>query len=217
MIITEDLVRRWLRGWGLARRLPAPEPVDGGLQVRCDQPGRQVEVFALRADEEPDSVARLAARVAAADLRTWLTVTTTRPEEVGTALAAGGLELLDRPEWLMSVDLTTHPRHAPADTYRSTVEVDGPVVTVSIHDPSGVLAARGQLAVSGTDAVADRIETSPEHRRRGLASAVMGALAGAAVDQGARTGLLIASADGQHLYSRLGWRREADVLIARPA
>jgi hypothetical protein len=43
----------------------------------------------------------------------------------------------------------------------------------------------------------------------------MSALAEAAVSQGARTGLLIASEEGQRLYSSLGWRHEADVLIAR--
>ncbi|GIG56924.1 hypothetical protein Lfu02_12960 [Longispora fulva] len=215
MIMMGDLIRRWQRGWCLARRIPDGIPVDGGVEVRCDQPGRQVEVFALRADEEPDSVARLAARVAASDVTTWLTVTTTRPRDVEATIRAGGLEPLDRPEWLMSVDLAGHPRPAPVGPYQATVDVDGPVVTVVIHHGSGELAARGQMAVSGADAVADKIETMPAHRRRGLASALMGALAGAAVERGARTGLLIASADGQHLYSSLGWRREADVLIAR--
>jgi hypothetical protein len=43
----------------------------------------------------------------------------------------------------------------------------------------------------------------------------MSALAEAAVAQGARTGLLVASEEGQRLYSSLGWRHEADVLIAR--
>jgi len=45
----------------------------------------------------------------------------------------------------------------------------------------------------------------------------MGALAEAALSQGARTGLLIASTDGQHLYSSLGWHHYADVLIAHAA
>jgi predicted GNAT family acetyltransferase len=69
------------------------------------------------------------------------------------------------------------------------------------------------MAVVGTDAVADQIMTAPTHRRRGLGSALMGGLAQAAVAIGARTGLLIASADGQRLYSALGWQRRADVRI----
>ncbi|WP_431964231.1 GNAT family N-acetyltransferase [Actinacidiphila sp. bgisy160] len=77
------------------------------------------------------------------------------------------------------------------------------------------MAARGTIAVVGADAIADRIETDAAHRRRGLGRAAMSALAEAAVSQGARTGLLIASQEGQLLYSCLGWHHEADVLIAR--
>ncbi|MFE9559171.1 GNAT family N-acetyltransferase [Streptomyces sp. NPDC006692] len=58
-------------------------------------------------------------------------------------------------------------------------------------------------------------ETDVAHRRRGLGRAMMGVLAEAAVAQGARTGLLIASEEGQRLYSSLSWRHEGDLLIAR--
>ncbi|GAA1600394.1 hypothetical protein GCM10009731_61570 [Streptomyces globosus] len=214
-------MRRWLNGWTLARSLPEAEAVESaesagdGLRSRCDQPGREVEVFALRADEDPASLARLAAVVAAAGQTTWLTVPTLRPGSVEAAVNAAGLELLHRSEWLMTADLAEHPRHAPAAPYEREVRTEGPVTVVSLHDSSGEVAARGTIAVVGADAVADRVETDPAHRRRGLGRAVMGLLAEAAAAQGARTGLLIASAEGQRLYSSLGWRREADVVIAR--
>ncbi|KZX22826.1 GNAT family N-acetyltransferase [Rathayibacter tanaceti] len=69
----------------------------------------------------------------------------------------------------------------------------------------GVLAARGQVGVSGSDAVLDRIETGAEFRRRGLGGLVVGALTSWAGGEGARTGLLLASADGHALYRSLGW------------
>lgn len=216
--IEPELIRRWLDGWTVARSLPEAEPVEpagDGLRSRCDQPGREVEVFALRADEEPESLARLTAAVVAARQTTWLTVPTLRPAAVEAAVAAAGLELLHRSEWLMTTDLAEHPQHAPAAPYEREVRTEGPVTVVSLHTPSGTVAARGTIAVVGTDAVADRIETDAAHRRRGLGRAVMGALADAAVSRGARTGLLIASEEGQHLYSSLGWHYEADVLIAR--
>ncbi|WP_344335988.1 GNAT family N-acetyltransferase [Streptomyces globosus] len=219
--IESELMRRWLNGWTLARSLPEAEAVESaesagdGLRSRCDQPGREVEVFALRADEDPASLARLAAVVAAAGQTTWLTVPTLRPGSVEAAVNAAGLELLHRSEWLMTADLAEHPRHAPAAPYEREVRTEGPVTVVSLHDSSGEVAARGTIAVVGADAVADRVETDPAHRRRGLGRAVMGLLAEAAAAQGARTGLLIASAEGQRLYSSLGWRREADVVIAR--
>ncbi|MEU8539606.1 GNAT family N-acetyltransferase [Streptomyces sp. NPDC048717] len=213
-----ELVQRWTRGWTLARSLPEAEPVEpaeDGLRSECRQPGRDVALFALRADEAPESVERLAAAVAAAQRTTWLHVATRRPDAVEAIMDAAGLELLFRSEWLMTTDLTAHPRHAPAAPYEREVRTEGPVTVVSLYDPSGTVAARGTIAVSGTAAVPDRIETNPAHRRRGLGRALMSALAETAVSQGARTGLLVASEEGQLLYSSLGWHRAADVLIAQ--
>ncbi|WP_328306433.1 GNAT family N-acetyltransferase [Streptomyces sp. NBC_00442] len=216
--IESELIRRWLSGWTAARSLPKAEPFESagdGLRSTCDQPGREVEVFALRADEEPESLARLAASVGAARQTTWLTVPTLRPGTVEAVVGAAGLELLHRSEWFMTTDLTEHSQHAPAASYEREVRTEGPVTVVSLHDSSGDVAARGTIAVVGADAIADRIETDAAHRRRGMGRAVMSALAEAAAAQGARTGLLIASEEGQRLYSSLGWRHEADVLIAR--
>ncbi|MFD3513840.1 GNAT family N-acetyltransferase [Streptomyces sp. NPDC058657] len=216
--IDSELIRRWLNGWTVARSLPTAEPVESvgdGLRSNCDQPGREVEVFALCADQEPESLARLAATVATARQTTWLTVPTLRPGAVEAIVGAAGLELLRRSEWFMTTDLTEHPRHAPTAPYEREVRTEGPVTVVSLHDSSGETAARGTIAVIGNDAIADRVETDAAHRRRGLGRAMMSALAEAAVAQGARTGLLIASEEGQRLYSSLGWRHEADVLIAR--
>ncbi|MFB7805357.1 GNAT family N-acetyltransferase [Streptomyces virginiae] len=216
--MTKELIRRWLNGWTAARSLPEAEPVEpagDGLRSKCDQPGREVEVFALRADEQPESLVRLAAAVAAARRTTWLTVPTLRPITVEAVVAAAGLELVHRSEWFMTIDLTEHPQHKPAAPYKREIRTEGPVTVVSLHGPSGDVAARGAIAVVGADAIADRIETDPAHRRRGLGRALMSALADAAVAQGARTGLLIASEEGQRLYSSLGWHHEADVVIAR--
>ncbi|MGW1465426.1 GNAT family N-acetyltransferase [Streptomyces sp. NPDC002308] len=205
----------------MARSLPDAEPVgsaagsDDGLRSECGLPSREVEIFALRADEDAEALARLAATVAAATRTTWLTVPTLHPGAVEAVFATAGLEVLHRAEWLMTTDLTAHPQHAPAAPYEREVRTEGPVTVVTLRTPSGELAANGTIAVVGTDAIADRIETYAAHQRRGLGSAVMSALAEAAVAQGARTGLLIASKEGQLLYSSLGWRHEADVLIAQ--
>ncbi|MER6678929.1 GNAT family N-acetyltransferase [Streptomyces sp. NPDC000983] len=216
--IDSGLVRRWVNGWTVARCLPEAGPVGSagdGLRSECDQPGRAVEVFALGADERPGSLGLLAGFVAAARQATWLTVPTLRPGAVEAVVGAAGLELLHRSEWFMTTDLAGHPQHVPAAPYEREVRVEGAVTVVSLRGPTGELAARGTVAVVGADAVVDRIETDAAHRRRGLGRAVMSALAEAAVARGARTGLLIASEEGQRLYSSLGWHREADVLIAR--
>jgi GNAT superfamily N-acetyltransferase len=127
------------------------------------------------------------------------------------ALVAAGLVVLKGSERLMTIDLRAHPVATAPDGYRVSVTREGGVLTAVARDEAGQIGAHGTMGISGDDAVADRIETGPAHRRRGLARAVMGALASAA---GVTHGLLIASEDGQHLYAALGWRPVAAVLIA---
>ncbi|MEO3746022.1 N-acetyltransferase [Plantactinospora sp. B5E13] len=213
-----DLIVRWQRGWAVARALPVAEDVGGALRVRCMQPGRDVEYVALDAGEDPASLTRLAELVAGEDSVTWLTVPTTDPARAASALVAAGLVVLKDSELLMTADLRRHPRNMPVDAYRLLTQVDphgaDRVVTATVRHESGEVGARGTMGLAGTDAVADRIETTPAHRRKGLASAVMGALANSAIEEGVEHGILIASEDGQRLYLTLGWQPVADVLIA---
>jgi GNAT superfamily N-acetyltransferase len=209
-----NLTSRWVGGWAAARSLPAPDDLGDGLSVECHQPGRDFEIFAQYADDDPASVTRLAHRVADADEATWLTVPTTRPEQVASLLQDSGLILLKRNEKLMVADMQGQHRHAVPEPYRLHIEPGQSSVYVEVRDPAGEPAARGAVGLAGTDAVIDRILTWPDHRRRGLANAVMSALADHALRCGAGFGLLIASEDGQRLYATLGWTAVADVLIA---
>lgn len=207
-----DLIVRWQRGWGVARALPAASDLGPALRVRCLQPGRAVEYIALTAD--PASLRLLAARIAEEDEVTWLTVVTTDPSATSSVLDSAGLVLLRQSELMMTADLRTHP-HVPAPAgYRLRTATDGAVLTATVLDESDGAGARGTMGLTGPDAVADRIETVPAHRRRGLASTVMSALAASAGAAGADHGLLIASEEGQHLYTSLGWHPAAAVLIA---
>ncbi len=215
MTSLQDLVHRWHAGWRASRDLPAADVSEDRLWIHCAQPSREFEAFALRADEDPESIARIAGQVLVTKERTWLTAATRSPERTLAAVEAAGLEVLHRSEWLMGTDLTSHPRRPLDGAYTCDVRVEGSAIKVAIHDGSGEVAARGQIGLAGADAVADRIETMPEHQRRGLGGVVMGTLAAEAVARGARNGLLIASEDGQRLYSTLGWDRLADVVIAQ--
>ena len=182
------------------------------------QPGREIEYVALDASDDLPSLTTLAGLVAGEDAVTWLTVPTTDPARASSVLAAAGLIVLKHSELLMTADLRRHPHNQPAAPYRLQIQVDphgdDSVATATVRHESGEVGARGAMGLAGTDAVADRIETMPAHRRKGLASAVMGALTRCAVEEGAEQGILIASRDGQHLYMTLGWQPVADVLIA---
>lgn len=81
-------------------------------------------------------------------------------------------------------------------------------------DAQGNNAARGMAAIVGVDAVMHDIHTDPAQPPPGLGSVVMALLSRRAVGRGATTGLLMATTDGGHLYSRLGWFSEATMLTA---
>lgn len=209
-----DLILRWHRGWALARGQPPVEHTPDGLRVRYGTPGLRMEFIAVRADADPDSVRRLAAQAATMP-DTVLTVPTTSASVVRAVLAGAGLVVGDDTEALMSRPLGGHPDPGPPASYRTVVTATGATVGVRVLHSSGVAAARGRAVLAGGDAVPVDITTAPDHRRRGLGSVVMGALAARAVDAGAGTGVLVASPNGRQLYAALGWTWHADVLVAR--
>jgi GNAT superfamily N-acetyltransferase len=111
----------------------------------------------------------------------------------------------DPPGFLMATDLRPADMHI-AGGYRVALERACGVTCARVITGDGYIAARGQVAVTGETCVFDQILTKPEHRRRGLGSAVMAALTTAATDLGAATGILSATAQGRALYESLRWR-----------
>ncbi|OAP21553.1 MULTISPECIES: GNAT family N-acetyltransferase [Amycolatopsis] len=208
-----DLIRRWQAGWGVSRGFRPAEESRGGLRVLLEQPDRHREVIALSA--EPDVLRGLVEEVAAAERPTWLSVPANRPEEAEAIVREAGLKLRDGREALMTIPLRRHPPRPAPPPYTGATTMNGAVCETVLRHPDAGVAARGTMAVVGTDAIADRIETVPDHRRRGLGSVVMSSLAENAVARGATTGILMATADGHQLYSALGWSTRATVLIAQ--
>ncbi len=207
----DELVRRWQHGWGLCRGLAAAEERDGVLDVKLGLPGRDHELFTLT--DRIELVSALAVEVARATEPTWLTVTTHRQDATAAVLESAGLRLFAEPSLLMSIDLAKHPAAATAE-YRLEGWSDGPLEYVRLIDAQGNVAARGMAAVVGRDAVMHDIHTDSGHRRRGLGSVVMAELSRRAAGRGAAVGLLMATTDGGHLYTKLGWSTEAPMLTA---
>ncbi|MFE2757339.1 GNAT family N-acetyltransferase [Actinosynnema sp. NPDC059335] len=211
-----DLVRRWERGWRACRGWEPPREEREALHLLPRRPGRHREIVALRPDHLP-GLRALAGEAAGDRDPTWLTVPTTRPDEVEPVLRDAGLHVKATREWLMTRALATHPPRTAPSPYRARTTTSGTgLLTVEVWHGHGsdAPAARGQAAVGRGDAVFDRIETAPAHRRRGLGSVVMATLAEGAVDLGARDGVLVASPDGRALYASLGWTTRAAVVIA---
>jgi GNAT superfamily N-acetyltransferase len=203
-----DLVERWHRGWIAADGLTS-EYRDGHLVVHVNRSRRKHE-WIVADDAQAGAVAQI---VAATDEPNWLSVLTHAPSKVVAEIEAAGLVVARPDETFMRCSLADHPLFEVPAGY--AVEVRrGPVVGVRVLK-DGEEAASGLMAVVGEDAVAHRIGTAEEHRRRGLGSVVMGTLVREAVKAGARTGLLFSSTDGVHLYGRLGWEKISDLVVAR--
>ncbi|MFD8975959.1 MULTISPECIES: GNAT family N-acetyltransferase [unclassified Streptomyces] len=190
----------WVAGWTVSRETPPAVVEPWGYRIDVGLPQHVVRHVLPAPDAA--SVGALCERLT--EPYTWLKVMAT-PEEVAQWITEGWT-VPDDPGFMMVKPLDPGARPAPPEGYARTTEVRDGVIRVRVLAPDGTLAARGQIAPTGSTAVADQIETDPAHRRRGLGANVMRTLEAAAAQAGAETGVLAATTDGLALYDSLGWR-----------
>ena len=89
--------------------------------------------------------------------------------------------------------------------YRLEISTRGSISSARILARSGIVAASGFAAETNETFIYDRINTAPEHRRKGLARAVMTALRGAKKTELAPE-YLVATEQGRALYESLDWQ-----------
>jgi GNAT superfamily N-acetyltransferase len=205
--MSEELARAWVTGWAVSRGTPPPVPEPWGLRVDVGLPEQRVRQVLLRTDR--DSLRTLSEQVTAAG--TWLRAFVPT-ESFAPWLSADWSP--SEPHQLMATDLPPGPSQPPrpASGYRLAVETGGGVVRARVLAADGSLAARGQVAPVRRYATFDQVVTEPGHQRRGLGSLVMRTLANAAVDAGARHGVLGATDQGRALYESLGWTVRAPLV-----
>ncbi|MET8504447.1 GNAT family N-acetyltransferase [Streptomyces sp. NPDC004787] len=189
----------WVAGWTVSRGTPPAVVEPWGYRIDVGLPGHVFRHVLPHPDAV--SVGKLCAGIT--EPGAWLKVMAT-PEEVAPWIGEGWT-VPDDPGFMMTKRLDPSVRPAPPEGYARTTETRDGVIRVRILAPDGTLAARGQIAPTGATAVADRIETDPAHRRRGLGANVMRTLEAAAAQAGAETGVLAATADGMALYDSLDW------------
>ena len=212
--IVEDitgLLEVWVAGWAGCRGYRTSTEGRFPTAFRADTSG-EWEVFA----SEPTDAefAFLAARTAQSPARV-LTVLTNNPARYTALAAQHGLNVTSDSQTMMIVDMETQDAEDPwlsdEDLRLHTFEEDG--VHYAEVRSGDTVAARGRVFVVGDTAVFDKIITQPAFQRRGLGSFIMRALAAQTFGYGVQTGLLLASTDGQKLYSHLGWSTIARVLM----
>ena len=198
--VEADLLASWVTGWALSRGAPAPVPAYGGLRVDVGLPDQRARyVF-----PNVGPGVQLASREIR-DQNVFLKVCAT-PEDLAAGLDDGWRV---RPaSFLMVGDVVAkESRLLPGYNFSLKQVAHGSIAC--IRTARGVIAASGRTSIVGKVAVFDRIETDPDHRRRGLGKAIMAELSAFAERAGARKGVLVATHDGRALYASIGWRIES--------
>jgi GNAT superfamily N-acetyltransferase len=193
------LVETWVEGWALARGTPPPVPAAGALRIDVGLPQQKARyVFA----EASPAVAWLAERIE----EPWVFIKVCAPPTAVRALLPPRWQI-QAPAFMMTQDLlSAGDVPALANGYKLELTAEPPLLTAAVVDASTQLAASGRVVLSKGYAVFDQIVTHEDHQRRGLGRAVMRALEQAAVNLGATHGILVATAEGRHLYEALRWK-----------
>lgn len=196
----ESVIHAWVAGWSLSRGVEFAVERDDVFTVRLNADSRRVETVVV--DPSRDVLEAVATDFAGQP-DAWVTaIPSRRPEPIA------GLTVLSDDELIMQLELAQRP--APDRQGLSLVRLDRPGIVFEVsYAVDGARAAEGQVAIWRGHAIFDRIRTDDAHRRQGFGGDVMAVLTNAALDSGARTGILAASVDGQRLYESLGWRETA--------
>ncbi|MBZ3903766.1 GNAT family N-acetyltransferase [Streptomyces griseiscabiei] len=214
----DGIVRAWVDGWVVSRGAAPPVAEPWGCTIDMGMAHHVTRHVLGATNEEVTEAAVRKVADAVTGAAVWLKVFA-EPSRV-TPWLGEGWWVDPEPGCLMTTRLRTHGTPAATsrplpDGYRLRTWSTGGVTRVMIAAPDGSFAARGQIAPTGATAVVDQIETSPDHRRRGLATTVLHTLTRSALTQGAETGVLAGTPDGRALYEALGWRVEAPLTSAR--
>jgi ribosomal protein S18 acetylase RimI-like enzyme len=187
----------WVHGWTISRNTSAPVRLPSGYRIDVGLPGHTVR-YVLRAYDAHlvDGLGRPG---------TWL--------KIRGEIALDARWDVQPREYLMTASLGAAPVSVPP-SYELTHMQRGAILEATVTAADGTVAARGRAALTGEAAMFDQIETSPQHRRRGLGRSVMTALSNAAQYAGAAAGVLVATEDGRALYSALGWTLSAPMTAA---
>ncbi|MBE2999520.1 GNAT family N-acetyltransferase [Nocardiopsis sp. HNM0947] len=194
----------WAHGWALSRGVAPPTALGRAHRLEVGLPQHRVRYVVA------------CGRDLASHAPAW-----TGPGTVVKAFLSGPeTEAVLGPRWrvgegevLMSADLSAGCDPAP-EPYRIQVQSQGATHRALALAPDGRVAAEAWAALHAGHAVFDRVVTDPEHRRRGLGRALMGALGRISAGQGAHTGVLVATEDGRALYTALGWSVVCEVTPA---
>jgi GNAT superfamily N-acetyltransferase len=192
------VVQAWVKGWSLARETPPPVAEADGWRVDVGWPQQRVRYVFSRYSKRLQGLADTI-------VEPWIFLKVCAAPEV--------VQMLLPPRWIVQplgfmMVYTARDREQDVSLLNVyTLDLtEAPTVTVArVRTADGEIASIGRVVFVDDFAIYDRIETHEDHRRRGLASALMNRLQSVALARAKRRGVLVATADGRVLYETLGW------------
>ncbi len=205
MTADPHILATWVKGWTIARETTPPVADHGGLRVDVGWPAQKVRyVFPALSP----AISELASTID----EPWVFLKAcTTADALQPLLPARWI--IQRPGFLMVRPRPRISESALPEGYMLEVAT-GTITIVRVLAPDRIVAATGHMVVVDGFVIYDRIETHPEHRRRGLARVVMKLLEVIGEAYGARLGVLVATPDGRALYESLGWELYAPYTTA---
>jgi hypothetical protein len=194
--IDARLVENWLRARSLVRKLPQPILDHGGLRVETGSP-KEIRRYIFT--HAVDGLRELGGTI---EIPRILLKFCGAQDEMSELLPARWQ--FQSPRYLMVRDRNPPTRIAPPVAYRLEISREGPTRSGHILTRDGHVVASGYAAEYAGVFIYDRIVTNPLHRRRGLATALIGALEATRTSRATRE-ILAATPDGRALYAALGW------------
>lgn len=205
MTADPHILATWVKGWTIARETTPPVADHGGWRVDVGWAGQKARyVFPALSP----AIGELASTID----ESWVFLKAcTTADALQPLLPARWI--IQRPGFLMVCPRPMFSESALPEGYMLEVAA-GTITTVRVLAPDRIVAATGHMVVVDGFVIYDRIETHPEHRRRGLARVVMKLLGAIGEAHGARLGVLVATPDGRALYECLGWELHAPYTTA---
>lgn len=198
MLEPRPAIATWIKGWSLAREVAAPVVITGGFWVRVGWPEQQERyVF--------PGICPMLMELADTVTEPWVYLKVCAHADALRPLLPARWEIQAPGHMMVASGLIPDYGNRLAGGYHWKTELQLPVPKVTVLTDDGAIAASGRIALADDAAIYDRIITAPQHRRRGLATAVMKRLTAIACSCGITNGLLVATNEGRALYETLGW------------
>ena len=194
-----DIVRTWVRGWTMTRRVAPPVFENGAYRVEVGLPDqKRRHVFPATSD-------LIRRHAEAIDEPFVFLKVCAPPERVQPYLPQHWRIATLGYMMLLSGAMHGSSSALPDGFAFSSEDLGSGGTLLNILDPDGEIAATGRIAFPGDFAIYDRIRTHENHRRKGLGRSIMKYLETLAAERKLTRAVLVATPDGRALYETLGW------------